>query len=196
MMNDNTYTACISDEEIVELYWQRDEYAIKATSDKYGKLLYKIAYNVLHDNLDCEECQNDTYLNVWNSIPPTKPIVFRSFIARIMRNIAVDKYYEKNSKKRVPSEMTVSMEECQDFIAYNDNPLDALSVQELAKSISDFLRLLSERDRYIFMSRFYLSESIETIACELGLTQSAVYKKLTKLKADLKKHLNERGVLL
>ena len=196
MMNDNTYTACISDEEIVKLYWQRDEYAIKATSDKYGKLLYKIAYNILHDNLDCEECQNDTYLNVWNSIPPTKPIIFRTFIARIMRNIAIDKYYEKNSKKRVPSEMTVSMEECQDFIAYNDNPLDALSVQELAKSISDFLRLLSERDRYIFMSRFYLSESIENIACELGLTQSAVYKKLAKLKSHLKKFLEERGVLL
>ena len=196
MMNDNTYIACMSDEEIVELYWQRDEYAIKATSDKYGKLLYKIAYNILHDNLDCEECQNDTYLNVWNSIPPTKPIIFRTFIARIMRNIAIDKYYEKKSKKRISSEMTVSMDECEGFIAYNDDPSEYLLAQELGKMISDFLRGLSEKDRYIFMNRFYLSESIDTIALELEISESAVYKKLTKLKSALKKYLDERGVLL
>ena len=196
MMNDNTYIACMSDEEIVELYWQRDEYAIKATSDKYGKLLYKIAYNILHDSLDCEECQNDTYLNVWNSIPPAKPTVFRAFIARIMRNIAIDKYYEKKSKKRISSEMTVSMDECEGFIAYNDDPSEYLLAQELGKMISDFLRGLSEKDRYIFMNRFYLSESIDTIALELGVSESAVYKKLTKLKSALKKYLDERGVLL
>ena len=196
MMNDNTYIACMSDEEIVELYWQRDEYAIKATSDKYGKLLYKIAYNILHDSLDCEECQNDTYLNVWNSIPPAKPIIFRTFIARIMRNIAIDKYYEKKSKKRISSEMTVSMDECEGFIAYNDDPSEYLLAQELGKMISDFLRGLSEKDRYIFMNRFYLSESIDTIARELGVSESAVYKKLTKLKSALKKYLDERGVLL
>ena len=196
MMNDNTYIACMSDEEIVELYWQRDEYAIKATSDKYGKLLYKIAYNILHDSLDCEECQNDTYLNVWNSIPPAKPTVFRAFIARIMRNIAIDKYYEKKSKKRISSEMTVSMDECEGFIAYNDDPSEYLLAQELGKMISDFLRGLSEKDRYIFMNRFYLSESIDTIARELGVSESAVYKKLTKLKSALKKYLDERGVLL
>lgn len=195
-MKDNLHMAYISDEEIVEMYWHRDEDAIKATSHKYGRLLYKIAYNILHDNLDCEECQNDTYLNVWNAIPPSKPRSFRAFVVGIMRNIAIDKYYEKSSKKRVPSEMTISMEECLDFIAYNDNPSEFLSAQELAKSISDFLRTLSEKDRYIFMSRFYLSESIDTIARELEISESAVYKRLTKLKADLKKHLIEREVLL
>ena len=90
-----------TDEEIIELYWQRDEYAIQATSDKYGKFLYKIAYNILHDNLDCEECRNDTYLEVWNSIPPQRPWAFRAFISKIMRNIAIDKYYEKTNKKRI-----------------------------------------------------------------------------------------------
>ena len=196
MTKDNTYTAYISDEEIIELYWQRDEYAIQATSDKYGKLLYKIAYNILHDNLDCEECRNDTYLNVWNSIPPQRPRAFRAYIARIARNVAIDKYYEKISKKRIPSEMTISMEECQDFIAYKDDPSEKLLAQELGKAISDFLRLLNEKDRYIFMSRFYLSESIDIIAKELGITESAVYKNLTKLKGELKKYLMERGVIL
>ena len=98
----------ISDEEIVSLYWQQNEDAIQLTSDKYGKFLYRIAYNILHDHSDCEECQNDTYHRVWNRIPPTRPNAFRAFLAAIMRNVAIDKYYENVSKKRIPSEFTVS----------------------------------------------------------------------------------------
>lgn len=186
----------VSDDEIVELYWQRNEMAIQITSDKYGKFLYRIAYNIVHDHCDCEECQNDTYLNVWNAIPPTRPQSFRAFIARIMRNVATDKYYEKTSKERVPSELTVSMEECKDFISHNENPDDDILAEELGKTISCFLRSLSERDQYIFMSRFYLVEPIEVIAKELNVTESAIYKKLTKLKTDLKEYLQEKGVLL
>ncbi len=186
----------ISDEEIVELYWQRNEAAIQITSDKYGKFLYRIAYNIVHDHCDCEECQNDTYLNVWNSIPPTRPRSFRAFIARIMRNIAIDKYYEKTNKKRVPSELTVSMEEIEDFISHNENPDDELLAEELGEMISCFLRSLNERERYIFMSRFYLVEPTWVIAKELNVTESAIYKKLTKLKADLKIFLKEKGALL
>ena len=92
--------------------------------------------------------------------------------------------------------MTVSMEECQDFIAYNDDPSENLVAQELGKAISDFVRQLDEKDRYIFMSRFFLAESIDVIARELEITGSAVYKKLTKLKGELKKYLMERGVIL
>ncbi len=186
----------ISDEEIVALYWQRNEEAVQITRDKYGKLLYRIAYNILHDHSDCEECQNDTYLSVWHAIPPTRPKSFRAFIARIMRNIATDKYHEKTSKKKIPSELTVSMEECGDFLPHHENPDDELLAEELGKMISSFLRSLSEKDRYIFMSRFYLVEPIDVIAGELHLTESAVYKKLTKLKRDLKQYLEERGVLL
>ena len=109
----------ISDEEIVALYWQRNEKAIQLTSDKYGKFLYRIAYNILHDHRDCEECQNDTYHSVWHAIPPTKPRIFRAFLAGMMRNIATDKYYEKTSKKKIPSELTVSMEECGDFLSHS-----------------------------------------------------------------------------
>ena len=186
----------ISDEEIVALYWQRNEEAIQITRDQYGKFLYRIAYNILHDHADCEECQNDTYLGVWHAIPPTRPKSFRAFIARIMRNIATDKYYEKTSKKRIPSELSVSLEECGEFLSHHENPDDRVLAEELGKMISAFLWSLSEKDRYIFMSRFYLVEPIDVIAKELHLSESAVYKKLTKLKRDLKQYLEERGVLL
>lgn len=110
-----------------------------------------------------------------------------------MRNIATDKYYEKTNKKRIPSELTVSMEESEDFISHNENPDDELLAKELGKMISCFLRSLNERDRYIFMSRFYLVEPTWVIAKELNVTESAIYKKLTKLKADLKIFLKKKG---
>ncbi len=191
-----TRTKGLSDENIIELYWQKNENAIRVTNDRYGPFLYRIAYNILHDPQDCEECQNDTYLSVWNAIPPTRPQSFRAFIARIMRNIAIDKYYEKTRKKRVPSELTFSMEECGDLLSDREDPADEIMAEELGKMISHFLRLLGEKDRYIFMSRFYLVEPIEEIAKELHVTESAIYKKLTQLKAALKKYLAEKGVFL
>ena len=194
--NTTARTKCLSDEKIVELYWQKNENAIRVTNDRYGPFLYRIAYNILHDPQDCEECQNDTYLSVWNAIPPTRPQSFRAFIARIMRNIAIDKYYEKTRKKRVPSELTFSMEECGDLLSDREDPADEIMAEELGKMISHFLRLLGEKDRYIFMSRFYLVEPIEVIAKELHVTESAIYKKLTQLKATLKKYLAEKGVVL
>ena len=190
----NTTQECkLSDEEIVGLYWERNENAIQITNDKYGKFLYRIAYNIVHDHCDCEECQNETYLNIWNAIPPTKPQYFRAFIARIMRNIATDRYYK--NKRRIDSELTVSIEECKDFVSHNENLGEELLAEELGKMISCFIRSLNERDRYIFMSRFYLVEPIETISRELNVTESTIYKKITKLKASLKEYLNEKGVV-
>lgn len=186
----------ISDIEIVGMFWQRNEVAIPLTSQKYDKLLYQIGYNILHDHCDCEECQNDTYLGIWNAIPPTRPQSFRAFIAGMMRNIAIDKYYHKASKKRIPSELTVSMDECKELLSAEGNPYDEILVKELGRIISSFIRSLDEKDKYVFMSRFYLVESVELIAGELRVTESAIYKKLTKLKADLKKYLEENGVLL
>ena len=82
----------LPDEAIIELYWQRNEQAIAEPARKYGKYLFTIAYNIVHDRLDCEECVNDTYLGTWNRIPPQRPNVFQVFLSRIMRNIAIDKF--------------------------------------------------------------------------------------------------------
>ena len=89
----------LSDEAIINLYWEREEKAISATDEKYGRYLYKIAYNILNDHMDCEECLDDTYLGAWYRIPPERPHVFQVFLSRIMRNTAVDKY-RKNTASR------------------------------------------------------------------------------------------------
>lgn len=178
----------ISDEQIIELYWQRNERAISETDVKYGQFLYRIAYNILYDKLDCEECQNDTYLDIWNAIPPEKPNVFPAFITQIMRRTAIDRYKQKTSKKRVPSELTLSLDELDAEAVHYDN------TEELGRIISDYLRTLSDKQQFMFIGRFYIADSVQDIANDLGVTASAVYKELGKIKDGLKMYLERNGV--
>lgn len=186
-------SSVIADERIIELYWQRDELAIKETDVKYGQFLYRIAYNILHDPLDSEECRNDTYLGIWNAIPPAKPNVFPAFITQIMRRTAIDRYKEKTRTKRIPSELTLSLEELDGDLASFEYEDDA---KELGKIISDYLRSLTDKQQFMFIGRFYMAESVESIARDLGVTASAVYKEIGKLRIGLKNHLERNGVYI
>lgn len=188
--------AVITDEQIIDLYWQRDEKAIQKTDQKYGKFLFRIAYNILHDPLDCEECRNDTYLGVWRAIPPTRPVAFPAFITQIMRNIAINRYKERQSQKRVPSELTISMEELSDAL-HSDDSFDAgYEAQEVGRIVSDYVRGLSKRQRYIFIDRFYFAEPVETTAAALSISVPTVYRELDRIKQGLKKHLEKNGVFV
>ena len=185
-----------ADEQIIEMYWQREEKAIQETDKKYGQFLFNIAYNILHERLDCEECQNDTYLRVWNAIPPTRPTVFKAFITQIMRRIAINRYKEKSSKKRIPSELTVSMENVIDAL-HSDVTVEAeYTAEEVGKIINDYVRELPDRQRYIFIDRFYLAESVETIATDLSISVPTVYREIDKIKQSLKLYLEKNGVVI
>jgi len=185
----------MSDEQIIELYWQRDDQAIEETDNKYGKFLFRIAYNVLHDRCDSEECRNDAYLGVWNAIPPTRPKVFPAFITQITRRKAINRYKEKNTEKRIPSELTVSVYDLADFLSDGSSAETEYIAREVGKAISDYVRGLSEKRRFIFVGRFYIGETVESIAQDLGLTSSAVYKELEKLKKGLKTQLERNGYI-
>lgn len=186
----------IADEQIIELYWQREERAIQETDIKYGQFLYRIAYNILHDHSDSEECQNDTYLGIWNAIPPSRPAVFQAFISQIMRRTAIDRYREKTSKKRIPSELTISLEELDNTLHSSDTVCSECEAKELGNIISDYLRGLSDRQQFIFIGRFYMAEPVQNIAGDLYVTASAVYKEIDKIKLGLKKHLEKNGVYI
>lgn len=186
----------IADEHIIELYWQREEKAIQETDKKYGRFLFRIAYNILNDRLDCEECKNDTYLGVWNAIPPTRPTVFPAFITQIMRRIAINRYKEKISKKRIPSEFTFSIEDVKDILHSNDTVESEYAAEEVGKIINDYVRELSDRQRYIFIDRFYLAESVETIATELSISVPTVYREIEKIKQGLKLHLERNDIFV
>ena len=107
----------LEDNEIIELFWSRNESAIDETDIKYGKYLLAIAFNILNDTLDSEECLNDTYLSVWNSIPPTRPNILRAFLTTVMRRVAVNRYHSNSKKSAVPSEMTHSLSEMEYFLS-------------------------------------------------------------------------------
>ena len=184
-----------SDEEIIEMYWQRDPDAIQATDHKYGKLLQNTAYNILSDLQDSEECQNDVYLRVWNAIPSTRPTEFLAFIMQIMRRIAFNRYKEKSRKKRVPSQLTLSLEELQTSLSSGKTVEEEYDAKVLGELITEYVRNLSDRQQYIFVDRYYMAEPVEKIASDLSISSvRTVYREIEKIKQGLKKYLEGNGV--
>lgn len=183
----------LADERIIELYWSREESAITETDRKYGQLLYQIAYRILNDRLDCEECQNDTYLKTWNTVPPTRPTVLRSFLAKISRNVALNRYKEKNRQKRVPSNLSDAFEDLESTLQSDLTVEKELAAAALGAMINDYVHTLALRQQYIFVGRYYFAESVEEIAKALQVTKSNVYKQLEQIKKGLKQYLEERG---
>ncbi len=189
-----TAQTVLTDEQIIDLYWQREERAIKETDDKYGSYLYRIAYNIVHDQCDSEECQNDTYLGVWNAVPPNRPLVFPAFLTQIMRRIAISRYREKMSKKRIPSELTLAMEDLTEILHDEATVESELESIEIGRLISDYVKGLSDKQQYIFVARYYMAEPVSNIAKDLRINSSTVYKHLDKIKQGLKIFLENKGV--
>lgn len=183
----------MDDEKIVELYWERDEKAIEATDFKYKKYLFAIAYNIVHDRFDCEECLNDTYLGAWNAIPPSRPHALKAFLTTIARRIAIKRYHSNSRQNVIPSEMTVSLSELEDFVAGDGDVSADFDAERFGHIISDFVRSLSERRQFIFMSRYYVADPIDTIASDLGLSRSMVNKELAAIRSALKEKLESEG---
>jgi RNA polymerase sigma-70 factor (ECF subfamily) len=183
----------LSDEAIVELYWARDEAAIKHTDIKYRSYLLKTAYNILQDMQDSEECLNDTYLDTWNAIPPERPRVLQAFIGRITRNLAIDRYRAKHRKKAVPPCFIASLEDLQGWALEDDDYASKQEAQILADVISAWLRTLSERKRYVFFARYYDAQTTQDIAQVLGVARSTVNADIAFIKTSLKQALQKEG---
>lgn len=193
LQNKQTVRIPMDDDKIVELYWERNEKAIEETDFKYKKYLFSIAYNIVRDRLDCEECLNDTYLGAWNAMPPSRPNVLKAFLTTITRRIAIKRYHSNMRQNVIPSEMTVSLSELQDFVAGDGDVDSEFDAERLGRVISDFVRSLSERRQFIFMSRYYLADPIDTIASDLSLSRSMVNKELAAIRSALKEKLESEG---
>ena len=183
----------LDDESIIELYWQRDEKAIEETDLKYRKYLFSVAYNLLYERLDCEECLNDTYLGAWNAIPPTRPNALKAFLTVIVRRIAIKRYRRNLKKSNVPSELTVSLSELEDIIVGDEDIASDFDADRLGRVISDFVRSLSERRQFIFVARYYAAEPIDSIANNLRLSRSMINKELAAIRTALKEKLESEG---
>ena len=187
------FNGTLPDEEIIELYWSRDEKAITETDKKYGNYLYTIASNIIDDRMDCEECVNDTYLGTWNRIPPTRPNVFHAFLAKITRNIAVSRFRKNAAKKRIPSEMQLSLEEFEDCTISNPSAEDEYLVKRVAEILNDYINNLSRRKELIFVCRYYYADRIVNISKMLGISEKTVYRELEEIRQGLKELLEKEG---
>lgn len=179
-----------SDNEIIGLYMQRDERAITETAEKYGAYCNKIAYNILNDRFESEECVNDTYLRTWNSIPPTMPQILSAFLAKITRNLALDRYKTRKAQKRDGPE--ISLDELSECLGGRDIS-DEIEISALGEAISRFLLTENEICRRIFVHRYFYQESIAGIAKFFRISESKVKTSLHRTRLRLAKFLGEEG---
>ncbi len=183
----------ISDLQIIELYFKRDEKAISETADKYGKYCFSVANNILSSEQDAEECVNDTWLRAWNSIPPQRPGNLRLFLAKIARNLAFDRFKKLRRKKRGGGEIVLALEEIGEFVPGGDRVQSELEERELMRAVNRFLHSLPERERNIFINRYFHVETAKLIAEKYGLTEGNVQKILSRTRMKLKKYLETEG---
>ncbi len=182
----------MNDLQIIELYFARDEKAIKETDTKYGKLCFNVANNILNNSQDSEECVNDTYLNVWNTIPPTRPDHFKAFICKITRNLSLKKLEFKTALKRTPNAL-VTFDELEAILPDNRMNPD-IDNEEIGKIISTFLQGESEDARNVFVRRYVYFDSVSNIAARYSFTESKVKNLLYHSRNRLRKCLKKEGI--
>ena len=183
----------MDDAKIVQMYFDRNEQAIPATADKYGNYCISIANNILGNHEDAEECVNDTYLNTWNAIPPHRPKMLSTFLGKIVRNLAFNRYKHNTADKRGGGEITAVLDELAGCVSGNDNVEQAYEHKELVAAINDFLGTLPAEKRNIFVCRYWYTDSISDIAARFDMTYSAVSMMLNRLRTKLHNYLTERG---
>lgn len=183
----------LDDQELIDLYWGRDEEAIKETATKYGKLCTYIAKNILKSVEDCEECVNDTYFAVWNAIPVQRPNKFSVFISRFTRNLALKKYEYLSAKKRNTS-ATMSLDELGDCVSSEDSVESEVEKKHIERTIDAFLWQQGHEKRDVFIRRYWYFDSIESICKHTGFSQSKVKSILYQMRLNLRKYLENEGI--
>lgn len=176
----------MDDKTIIALFWSRDERAITELTASHKRLCISAAREITGDDSDAEECFSDTCLAVWNSIPPQNPESLRGYVLRICRNFALNCVKAKHTQKR--SAILVELDDCSSSI------LDDMEPKEIGRVIDRFMETLPKREAVIFMRRYYCSQSVKDIAAVLGMKENQISKILTKLRRNLKKHLDEGGI--
>lgn len=183
----------MKDEQIVSLYWDRDERAIRETETKYDRYLNKIAYNILNDAEDSRESVNDTYLAAWNSMPPHRPSALSTYLAKLTRRISIDRFRYRTRDKRMASEYAVSLSELGDCVSGGNTTEEAVNAKLLADAIGIFLRLQSKEARTAFIGRYYFLDPIREVADYCGISESKAKTLLYRTRQALKEYLIKEG---
>lgn len=175
----------MNDREIVNLFWQRSEQAIKETEQKYGRYCHIIAYNILENSEDSEECVNDTWMSAWNSMPDKRPERLSPFLARITRNFALTKIVRRTAKKRGGGEAELALEELDACLSSGYDLEKEIEDRELSRAIDAFIGQLPEQEQLVFVSRYWFVATEREIAEKLGLSRTGVSAMLKRTRSKL-----------
>jgi len=185
----------MEDRQIIELYWNRTEEAIRETAVKYGRLCRYIAQNILSSPEDSEECVNDTWLGLWNAIPPQRPDRFSAFVGRVVRNLALKRFDYLSAAKR-SAETVCSLEELGDCVSGQTSVEDEMENRRIEEAVDSFLWSLGEEKRTVFIRRYWYFDSIEHICRRTGYSQSKVKSMLYHTRQKLRDYLESEDIAL
>ena len=185
----------MEDEQILELYRQRDETAIRETERKYGKYLAKIAYGILANAEDSRESVSDAYLGAWNSIPPHCPDALSAYLAKLTRRCSIDMFRRRHREKRRESEYALSLDELADCVSGGDSPEEAVALSELTQAIEAYLRSLDSEARTVFIGRYFFFDSVREIAVCRHMSESKVKSLLFRTRKGLRGYLIKEGLI-
>jgi len=184
----------LKDHEIINLFFERSEQAITELVNKYGKAIKNVAWNILNNPQDVEECSNDTYLHVWNRIPPTRPDYLGAFVCRIARNICLKRYHSNTAQKR-NSYYDVALQELEETIPALSTVESVYDARELTKYLNLFLRKINKNDRYLFLRRYWFGDSVSVIAQQLNIPPHTASVRLFRLRQKLQDYLQKEGMI-
>ena len=185
----------MEDIQIIQLYFDRNQKAITESEKSYGSYCYSIADNILHNQSDSEECLNDTWLRAWNTIPPERPSRLKLFFGKITRNLAFDRYRHSHAEKRGAGEFPAVLDELAECVAGSDDVEQAFDAKLLRKALNTFLKSLPQRERQIFLKRYFYAEPVKTIAQEFHLTANHCTVILKRTRKKLQTYLEQEGFL-
>lgn len=185
----------MEDTAIIDLYWQRNDNAIRETATKYGHYCQRIAYNILSDKRDTEEVVNDTYLHAWNSIPPHRPRALSAFLGKITRNLSLSCYRRLYAQRRGGGTVDVALDELDECVPSSANVEAAAEFAEISEAINAFLKQLQEVERNIFVSRYWFFASIGEICKSSGYSKSKVESMLHRTRLKLNTYLKKEGLI-
>lgn len=183
----------LQDEEILDLYWRRSDAAIAESDKKYGRYCHQIAYNILFNEEDSEECVNDTWLRAWEAIPPTRPSVLRAYFGRITRNLSLNRYEKNHADKRGGGQIPLALDELGDCLSEGESIHKQIDQHALAELLNRFLLDLKVEQRRIFVRRYWYLDSIAEIARKYGMSESKVKKTLSRTRIRLALLLEQEG---
>ena len=185
----------MNDDQILDLYWARSESAISETEKKYGRYCYSIAYQILSDEEDVKEVLNDTYLKVWNTIPPLRPSILKLYVGMISRQLALNLYEKHHTQKR-GGQVLLVLDELAECIPDRNSSMDISEKLALSDVLNRFLWALPQKTRNIFVRRYWYMSSIAEIAKDFSMKESNVTMHLLRTRKKLEKFLVKEGFVI